>query len=168
MTRTLLRHSPLTSSQQTDTLLNQAGVRGRLPWKSLQLCHTVQHRKRVRSRKHRAREASAASASRQAATWPASDAGRPVAIRSKRGSAHRRPRLGSGTSAVPTIPGPGAPPTGPAPLPANGFRRRFSEGRGRDRICILPFVLDQVGCHPTHGAGDPVSVRMTLDPQGDA
>lgn len=67
MTRTLLRHSPLTSSQQTDTLLNQAGVRGRLPWKSLQLCHTVQHRKRVRSRKHGAREASAASASRRAA-----------------------------------------------------------------------------------------------------
>ena len=162
MTRTLLRHSPLTSSQQIDTLLNQAGVRGRLPWKALQLSHTVQHRKRVRGRKHGAREAS------EPLPWPASDAGRPVAIRSKRGSARRRPRLGSGTSAVPTIPGPGAPPTGPAPLPANGFRRRFSEGRGRDRICILPFVLDQVGCHPTHGAGDPVSVRMTLDPQGDA
>ena len=67
VTRTLLRHSPLTSSQQIDTLLNQAGVRGRLPWKALQLCHTAQHRKRVRSRKHGARKASAASASRQAA-----------------------------------------------------------------------------------------------------
>lgn len=168
MTRTLLRHSPLTSSQQIDTLLNQAGVRGRLPWKALQLAipsstgsafgtgNTVRARGLQRTRLG------------EPLPWLASDAGRSVAIRSKRGSARRRPRLGSGTSAVPTIPGPGAPPTGPAPLPANSFRRRFSEERGRDRICILPFVLDQVGCRPTHGAGDPVSVRMTLDPQGDA
>ncbi|WKR22778.1 hypothetical protein AIF0345_2732 [Actinomyces israelii] len=222
MTRTLLRHSPLTSSQQIDTLLNQAGVRGRLPWKALQLCHTAQHRKRVRSRKHavRARRLQRARLDKPL-PGPASDAGRVFTVWDRRVSARRRPgarprdskdrskvlsaaptrlprivtlasdtphasrcrqapkhpaidlsrrrhrspangprpqgsseaeycqtptcgwaryspaclkrptgarhflALESGTGAMPTVPGPGVPPTSPVPLPANSLQRRF-------------------------------------------